>query len=84
MSLKDIANTEGKSDFSKIKNTSSEEEFDDEFDWSDVEVVRPNQKTAISLRIDPEVLAFFKQNGKGYQTRINAVLKSYVKAHQAS
>ncbi|MFV1989043.1 MAG: BrnA antitoxin family protein [Gemmatimonadota bacterium] len=36
----------------------------------------------ISLRIDRDVLEWFRQGGAGYQTRINAVLRSYVDAMQ--
>ena len=32
----------------------------------------------MSLRVDPDVVAFFKAGGKGYQTRMNAVLRAYV------
>ncbi len=39
-----------------------------------------NRKAAISLRVDPEVLAWFKGQGPGYQTRINAVLRAYMEA----
>jgi uncharacterized protein (DUF4415 family) len=38
----------------------------------------PGHKQQITLRIDPDVLAFFKRHGKGYQTTINAVLRKYV------
>jgi uncharacterized protein (DUF4415 family) len=38
----------------------------------------PAATVAISLRVAPDVLAFFKAEGKGYQTRINAVLRAYV------
>ena len=34
-------------------------------------------KESISLRIDPDVLAWFKAQGPGYQTRINAVLRAF-------
>ncbi len=45
-------------------------------------VVRmPKPKELVSIRIDPDVLEWFRQQGAGYQTRINAVLRSYVKAH---
>ncbi len=44
-------------------------------------VVRmPKPKELVSIRIDPEVLAWFRQQGAKYQTRINAVLRSYVNA----
>jgi len=37
-------------------------------------------KKAISLRVDEDVLAFFKAQGKGYQTAINKVLRQYMVA----
>lgn len=49
-----------------------------DIDWSDAKVYFPRGKQAMSLRIDPDVLAFFKATGKGYQTRMNAVLRTYV------
>ena len=39
-------------------------------------------KQAISLRVDPEVLAWFKAHGEGYQTHMHAVLAAYVKAQK--
>lgn len=39
----------------------------------------PPPKVAISLRIDEDVLAWFKAKGQGYQTRINAILYAYMK-----
>ena len=53
-----------------------------EFDWAKASVVIPPAKSAISLRLDTDVLAFFKAQGRGYQTRINAVLRSYMEAQQ--
>lgn len=58
-------------------DTSDIPELDDSF-WSKAEVVKPLTKTAISIRLDNDVLDWFKQQGKGYQTLINAVLRSYV------
>jgi len=49
-----------------------------DFDWSDATVVVPPKKQAISIRVDDDVLGFFKREGPGYQRRINAVLRSYV------
>jgi len=40
------------------------------------------RKTQITLRIDEDVLTWFKKQGKGYQTRINSLLKAYKEAHQ--
>ena len=42
----------------------------------------PDVKQQITLRLDADVLDFFRHTGKRYQTRINAVLRSYVEAHK--
>lgn len=46
--------------------------------WADVELPEQTRKKLISLRVDPEVLEFFKSQGPGYQTRMNAVLTAYM------
>jgi uncharacterized protein (DUF4415 family) len=46
--------------------------------WDDAQVVVPVAKQAISLRVDEDVLAWFKQTGPRYQTRMNAVLRTYM------
>ncbi|MCK6443206.1 BrnA antitoxin family protein [Elstera cyanobacteriorum] len=51
--------------------------FDEDF-WASAEIVRP--KVPVSIRLDPEVIAYFKAAGPGYQSRINAVLAHYVQA----
>ena len=48
--------------------------------WDDVEVRPPLTKKPINLRVDADILRFFKQGGSGYQTRIHSVLRSYVDA----
>jgi len=48
--------------------------------WADAVVVNPAPKQPISLRVDRDVLAWFKDQGPRYQSRINAVLRSYVVA----
>jgi uncharacterized protein (DUF4415 family) len=47
-------------------------------DWSNAVVVLPSRKKAISIRVDEDVLDFFKKEGAGYQRRMNAVLRSYM------
>jgi len=47
-------------------------------DWSDAVLIIPARKKAISIRLDEDVLAFFKNEGDGYQRRMNAVLRSYM------
>lgn len=49
-----------------------------DLDWSDAALVIPGKKKAISIRVDEDVLDFFKKEGAGYQRRINAVLRSYM------
>jgi uncharacterized protein (DUF4415 family) len=49
-----------------------------DIDWSDAVLVIPARKKAISIRLDEDVLDFFKREGEGYQRRINAVLRSYM------
>lgn len=51
--------------------------------WDDAEIVEPKAKTAISLRVDADVLDYFKSQGKGHLTRMNAVLRSYVEAQRS-
>ena len=52
-----------------------------DMDWSDAVVLELMPKTAISLRVDTDIYDFFRSTGKGFQTRMNAVLRAYV-AHQ--
>jgi uncharacterized protein (DUF4415 family) len=46
--------------------------------WADPALVFPVPKRAISLRVDEDVLAWFKAAGPRYQSRMNAVLRSYM------
>ena len=46
------------------------------------EVRMPKAKQMVSLRLDSDVLDWFKRQGKGYQAKINAVLRAYVEAHK--
>ena len=46
--------------------------------WAEAAVVVPSPKRAISLRVDEDVLEWFKQAGPRYQSRMNAVLRSYM------
>ena len=56
-------------------------ELDADF-WNNAEIIQPDTTQPVTLRVKKSVLDYFKAGGKGYQTRINAVLESYVKAHQ--
>ena len=52
------------------------------FDWSTAIIVDAPKKKAISIRVDEEVLDFFKRDGAGYQGRMNAVLRHFVVERQ--
>ncbi len=54
-------------------------ELDETF-WQRARLVEPDRTEQITLRVKRSVLAHFKASGKGYQTRINRVLESYVRA----
>ncbi len=71
---------------------------DDEIDFSDIPRTTPEmwargvvrkgfkvipKKRQLTLRLDEEIVDFFKNDGDGYQTRINALLRSYVEARKA-
>ena len=48
-------------------------------DWMDhAKVVSPRPKARVTVRLDPDILEWLKAQGKGYQTRINAILRAYV------
>lgn len=82
----------GKTDWEYIRNLTDEEIeaaiADDpdavplDVDWSDAEVIIPVGKKAVSIRLDEDVLTFFKETGPRYQTRINEVLRSFMKHQQ--
>lgn len=48
--------------------------------WDKAELRMPLAKQQITLRLDPDVIGWFKRTGKGYQSRMGAVLRSYVEA----
>ena len=54
----------------------------DEAFFANAEVRLPKPKVPITIRLDDDVLRWFRSMGKGYQTRINAVLRTYMEAHQ--
>ncbi len=55
-----------------------------DIDWSKAVMVIPDKKKAISIRLDPDIVDFFQATGKGYQTRINAVLRHFVDEQKRS
>jgi uncharacterized protein (DUF4415 family) len=64
------AMTDGQIDYSDIA------EFDDDF-WEQAEVRSPKNKESLTVDFDADMVQWFKQQGKGYQHRMNAVLRSF-------
>jgi uncharacterized protein (DUF4415 family) len=79
--------TTGRADLARLRRTTDAEiartsppelrALPEDF-WQGARVVTPVTKQAISLRLDEDVLEWFRATGPKYQTRINAVLRSYV------
>jgi len=67
----------------QLRDTSPAElaNLPDDF-WDAAVLVEPTRKQAISLRVDEDILAWFKETGPRYQTRMNAVLRCYMYARQ--
>ncbi len=68
-----------KGDVVPVRPDAPEIRLDEEF-WHNARIVMPSEggKERITLRVDRDVLEWFKGHGRGYQTRINAVLRSFV------
>ncbi len=79
--------TQGRADLARLRRMTDAEiartsppelrNLPDDF-WQGARVVTPVAKEAISIRLDSDVIAYFRATGARYQTRINAVLRSYV------
>ena len=52
--------------------------LDDSF-WQTAHVRLPVNKESVTLRLDKDLLSWFRASGQGYQTRINAILRSYMR-----
>lgn len=52
--------------------------------WATTELPMPSRKAHTTLRLDADLLDWFRAQGRGYQTRINAVLRSYYEQRSRS
>jgi len=59
-----------------------EDERDLRPDWTQAKLVLPQAKQSVHLRLEQEIISFFKSKGKGHISRMQAVLKAYVEAHR--
>ncbi len=87
----------GKTDWSRLDQMTDEQAEDDaasdvenglwtETQLAEARLVMPDERTKVPvyIRIDAEVLEYFKSQGPRYQTRINAVLRSYMRSMRSS
>jgi uncharacterized protein (DUF4415 family) len=51
--------------------------------WDNAKRVTPDNTAQVTLRVKNSVLNYFKASGKGYQTRMNQVLESYMRSQTA-
>ena len=89
----ELASREDRSDWTRV-DALTDEEIDraisddpdaapvlDESFWRNAEILDPRHaKSTITMRVDDDVIDFFKRGGVGYQSRMNAVLRAYVYA----
>ena len=70
-------------DWQRLRQSDDHEgEQEIDIDWTTAKLVEPEPKKLVSLRIDKDVLDYFRATGKGYQTRMNAVLRAYMEAQK--
>jgi uncharacterized protein (DUF4415 family) len=62
--------------------TEDEDERDTHADWTQAKLILPHAKQSVHLRLEQEIISFFKSKGKGHISRMQAVLKAYVDAHR--
>jgi uncharacterized protein (DUF4415 family) len=88
---KKLTSTKSQTDFARLDKIK-----DEDIDYSDAPAItpemfaksivrrglKPRTKTQLTLRVDSDVLEWYKKQGRGYQTRINLLLRAYMREHQ--
>ncbi len=82
-SLEEIKQMNARREYSATRKNAPEIEPDEDF-WKNARVVMPGEhsKSLVSLRLDTDVLDWFKAQGKGHLSRMNAVLRAYMEANR--
>ena len=86
---------EDRTDFARLDtltDASLERAIADDPDWQGVprdwhrgaEAAMPRPKVPVSIRLDADLVDFFRQQGRGWQTKVNAILRAYANARQNS
>ena len=63
----------------EIKRQAANDPEERDWDWANASLELPKPKVGIHIKLDADIIEFFKREGSGYQTRINAALKAFVK-----
>jgi uncharacterized protein (DUF4415 family) len=84
--------SKSRTDWKRVENMSEAEleksiaadrdDIHEELDWTQAIIGIPPPKKDIHIRIDADVLRWFKKTGRGYQTRINKVLRAFVESRK--
>jgi uncharacterized protein (DUF4415 family) len=80
-SLSEIKAKRGRGEDQTRPDAPEAESLGEDF-WKQPRVVIPRGKTSVHLRLDSDIVEWFKTHGKGHQTRMDAVLRAYVDAHK--
>ncbi len=80
-SATDLSKVDALSD-EQLDHLIAEDECDIRPDWTRAKLILPQAKQSIHLRLEEDVINFFKSSGKGHISRMQAVLKAYVNAHR--
>ena len=76
----------GKTDFKRLRRMRDADIDDSDIPklgksfWKTAKLTMPEPKDRLTIRVDHDVVEWLKKDGSGYQTRINAILRSYMKA----
>jgi uncharacterized protein (DUF4415 family) len=80
------ARTKGETDYRRVRRMSDAAIDDSDIPklgksfWKTAKLSMPEPKDRLTIRVDHDVVKWLKKAGSGYQTRINAILRSYMKA----
>jgi uncharacterized protein (DUF4415 family) len=82
----DLARIAAKSEDELKQDIASDPDFSNQAeDWFlSADMLMPTPKKLLSLRLDSDVIDWFKQQGPGYQTRMNAVLRAFIQQAEKS
>src|SRR5271156_6152599 len=80
------ARTKGRTDFKRLRQMGDGDIDDSDIPrlgksfWKTAKLAMPEPKDRLTIRVDHDVVEWLKKAGSGYQTRINAILRSYMNA----